>query len=137
MTLIAGIVAVVTLYLLQQMFRAANPVVVARGLRIGGGLAALGVAAFVGVRGELAVAIPLGLFGAGLLGWTPFGGPAGFFSRIQQSTGKTSRVRSQFLYFVLDHDSGQLSGQIVAGEQQGRLLNEFDLNQLVNLAATF
>ena len=136
MTLIAGLVAVVTLYLVLQTFRTANPVVVARGLKIGGGIAALGVAAFVGFRGELAVAIPLGIFGAGLLGWSPFG-PAGFSARTQQSSGRTSRVRSQFLDMVLDHDSGQLNGQIVAGEHQGHALDEFDLNQLVGLAAAF
>ena len=41
------------------------------------GVVALAVAAFTGLRGELAVAIPLGIFGAGLLGWSPFG-PGGF-----------------------------------------------------------
>jgi len=136
MTLIAGIVAVVTLYLVLQLLRTANPVVVARGVKIGGGIAALGVAAFVGMRGELAAAIPLGLFGAGLLGWSPFNTP-GFFSRSQQSPGRTSRVRSQFLDMVLDHDSGNLRGQIIAGEQAGHSLDEFDLNQLVRLAETF
>ena len=72
-TLIAGVVAVVVLYLLLQMFRAANPVVLARAIKIVGGVVALAVAAFTGLRGELAVAIPLGIFGAGLLGWSPFG----------------------------------------------------------------
>ena len=70
-TLIAGIVAVILLYSLLQMFRAANPVVLARGIKIGGGVVALAVAAFTGVKGELAVAIPIGNFGAGLLGWSP------------------------------------------------------------------
>src|SRR4051794_17400957 len=78
-TLIAGAVAVIVLYSLLQMFRAANPVVLARSIKIGGGVLALAVAAFTGVKGELAVAIPLGLFGAGLLGWSPFGA-AGFSS---------------------------------------------------------
>ena len=102
-TLIAGVVAVVLLYLLLQMFRAANPVVLARGIKIVGGVVALAVAAFTGLRGELAVAIPLGIFGAGLLGWSPFG-PAGFSNiggifggGAQRSAGQASRVRSQFL----------------------------------------
>jgi hypothetical protein len=82
-TLIAGVVAVVLLYLLLQMFRAANPVVLARWIKIAGGVVALAVAAFTGLRGELAVAIPLGIFGAGLLGWSPFG--AGGFSNIARS----------------------------------------------------
>src|ERR1700681_2639996 len=37
-TLIAGIVAVILLYSLLQMFRAANPVVLARAIKIGGGV---------------------------------------------------------------------------------------------------
>ena len=65
-TLIAGVVAVVLLYSLLQMFRAANPVILARAIKISGGVVALAVAAFTGIKGELAVAIPLGIFGAGL-----------------------------------------------------------------------
>src|SRR5512139_3748471 len=99
MSLVAGIVAVATLYLLLQLLRNANPAVLARGLKIGGGIVSLAVAAYVGIRGELPVAIPLALFGAGLLGWSPFG--AGGFSipgwGSQRSSGQTSRVRSGFL----------------------------------------
>ena len=78
---------------------------------------ALALAAFTGAKGELAVAIPIGLFGAGLLGWSPFGTSG--FSNIggmfrgsggQRSPGQTSRVRSQFLDMRLDHDSGELRG---------------------------
>src|SRR5256884_3304507 len=135
-TLVFGVVAVVVLYLLLQMFRAANPAVLARAIKIGGGVVSLAVAAYTGVRGELAVAIPLGIFGAGLLGWSPFG--AGGFSGIgglfgggaQRSTGQASRVRSQFLDMRLDHDSGELSGQIADGPNARRSLDEFDLPQL-------
>src|SRR5260370_41423692 len=76
-TLIAGVVAVVLLYSLLQMFRAANPVVLARAIKIVGGVVALAVAAFTGLKGELAVAIPIGIFGGGVFGWVPFGA-AGF-----------------------------------------------------------
>jgi hypothetical protein len=63
-TLIAGVVAVIVLYFLLQMFRAANPAVLARALKIGGGVVALAVAAFTGIKGELAVAVPLGTRGS-------------------------------------------------------------------------
>ena len=43
-TLIAGTVAVLVLYTLLQMFRSANPAVMARGVKIAGGLLALAVA---------------------------------------------------------------------------------------------
>ena len=36
-TLVAGVVAVIVLYSLLQMFRAANPVVLARAIKISGG----------------------------------------------------------------------------------------------------
>src|SRR6266404_7079155 len=143
-TLIAGVVAVVLLYSLLQMFRAANPVVLARVIKIGGGVVALAVAAFTGLRGELAVAIPLGIFGAGLLGWSPFG--ASGFSSIggifgggsaQRSAGQTSRVRSQFLDMNLDHDSGELSGRIAEGPDAGRSLDEFNLAQLTAMIPGF
>src|ERR1700681_3755466 len=114
-TLIAGVVAVILLYSLLQMFRAANPIVLARTIKIGGGVVALAVAAFTGIKGELAVAIPLGIFGAGVLGWTPFGTSGfanigGMFagSNAQRSPGQTSRVRSQYLDMTLHHDSGEL-----------------------------
>ncbi len=140
MSLIAGVVAIVTLYLLLQMFRAANPVVLARAVKISGGIVALAVAAFTGMKGELAVAIPLGFFGAGLLGWTPAGASA--FANIgrifsganrQRSAGQTSRVRSRFFDMTLDHDSGALTGVIVSGPNAGRSLETFDLPDLLGM----
>lgn len=142
-TLIAGAVAVLVLYLLLQMFRSANPAALARALKIAGGVAALAVAAFIGLRGELAVAIPIGVFGAGLLGWSPFGstglGNLGgiFGTGAQRSAGQRSQVRSHFLQMTLDHDSGTLQGQIIAGPYAGRLLDEFDLPQLTAMATAF
>jgi DnaJ domain len=142
-TLIAGAIAVLVLYLLLQMVRAANPAVLARAIKIAGGIISLAVAAFVGIRGELAVAIPLGIFGAGLLGWSPFGTTVfpnigGIFSGASgRSSGQNSHVRSQCLDMTLDHDSGVLSGRILAGPHAGRSLDEFDLGELVAMMASF
>ncbi|MEA2829990.1 MAG: hypothetical protein QOF22_738 [Bradyrhizobium sp.] len=90
------------------------------------------------------MAIPLGIFGAGLLGWSPFGASgfgniAGMFagSSSRRSTGQASRVRSQFLDMSLDHDSGELGGEIVAGPFAGRSLGEFDLPQLMAMISGF
>jgi hypothetical protein len=142
--LIAGAVAVILLYTLLQMFRAANPVVLARAIKICGGIVALAVAAFTGIRGELAVAIPLGIFGAGLLGWSPFGASGfanvgGLFGRsnARRSPGQRSQVRSQFLDMTLDHDSGELNGTFLAGSNAGHSLDEFDLYQLTAMISGF
>ena len=137
MTLVAGAIAVITLYLLLQMFRAANPAVLARAVKIGGGILALAVAAFTGLKGELAVAVPLGLFGAGLLGWAPlgsqgFGSIGGLFGiGGGRSRGQASRVRSRFFEMTLDHDTGALTGTIVSGRNAGRSLEDFDLPALL------
>src|ERR1700760_2632684 len=116
-TLIAGAVAVIVLYSLLQMFRAANPAVLARAVKIGGGVLALAVAAFTGLKGDVGVALPLGIFGAGLVGWAPFGtsgfGPiGGLFGRTggARSSGQASQVRSRYFEMTLDHDSGALTG---------------------------
>ena len=143
-TLIAGAVAVLVLYLLLQMFRAANPAVLARAIKIAGGVVALAVAAFIGARRansrsrfrsacsaracwagrrseRLASAISAGCSARG----------------AQRSAGQTSQVRSQFLDMTLDHDSGELTGRIVAGPHAGRSLDEFDLPQLAAMIPSF
>ena len=144
MSLIVGVVALFLLYTLLQMFRAANPALLARALKVLGGIVALAVAAFTGLRGEFAVAIPIGIFGAGLLGWSPMGTSGfnaigGIFggAGARRSSGQASQVRSQFLDMRLDHDSGELKGQIVAGPDAGRSLDEFDLPQLTAMISSF
>jgi hypothetical protein len=131
MTLIAGVIAVVTLYLLLQTLRTANPAMLARVVRKAGGIGCLAVAAFTGLRGELAVAIPIGLFGAGLLGWSPGGldrfGLGGLFG----SGGDGAAVRqSQLIALQSDARTGRLLGRFVAGPYAGRSLDDFEVLQL-------
>ena len=139
-TLILGLVAFLFLYLLLHLLRAANPAVLARAIRLAGGIIALAVAAFVGIKGEVVIALPLGIFGATLLGWSP--SLASFFGRLfstgaRPSAGQTSQVRSQFLNMILDHDSGRLGGWIAVGPDAGRSLDDFDLSQLVTMMTGF
>jgi hypothetical protein len=138
-TLVAGIVVFALLYFLLQAVKKADPKMLARLVRSGGGVLALAVAAFIGFRGQLAVAIPLGVFGAGLLGWSPLAAsgfrPFGGFGG--RSSGQTSTVRSAFLDMALDHDSGALEGRIIAGAYAGHSLEEFDLPQLAGLMTEF
>jgi hypothetical protein len=84
----------------------------------------------------LAIAIPLGAFGLGLLGWMPFG-PAGFSARTQKSSGQTSRVHAQFLELELDHDTGAMRGTIVAGSRRGASLDDLSVEALASLVGEF
>ena len=97
-----------------------------------GGIGALAVAAFLGFRGHLETAIPMGLFGLGLLGWGPFAS-TGLFKRTQKTPGQISRVRSAFVEMELDHDSGAMRGHILAGPHEGASLEALDLTTLLGL----
>jgi hypothetical protein len=101
-------------------------------MKAGGGLLSIGFAVFLGLRGEIGIAIPLGAFGLGLLGWLPFG-PAGFSQRTQKSSGQTSHVRTTYFEMELDHDSGEMRGRILAGRHQGAALESLDVKTLVSL----
>jgi len=70
--LVFGILALVVALWVLKVISKVDPKVGARVVKIAGGLLALGIAVFLGLRGELWVAVPLGAFGLGLLGWAPF-----------------------------------------------------------------
>ncbi|MEP7032317.1 MAG: molecular chaperone DnaJ, partial [Pseudolabrys sp.] len=112
-TLIFGILILVIALWVLGVISKVDPKMGARVLKASGGIIALGLAVFLGLRGEIWLAIPLGATGLGLLGWMPFG-PAGFSARTTQSGGKISRVSSAFFEMELDHDSGEMRGRVIA-----------------------
>jgi hypothetical protein len=134
MTLLFGLVALALLLWMAQKYLRADPRKLAAVLKLSGGIVALGFAAFFAVRGQLAIAVPLGFTGLGLLGWMPFG-PAGFGARTQKSAGQVSRVRSAYLEMELDHDTGAMRGVILAGPREGTRLETLDVNTIVGLFA--
>ncbi|HSH41944.1 MAG TPA: hypothetical protein VK973_07460 [Arenicellales bacterium] len=44
-----------------------------------------------------------------------------------------SHVRSRFLHMTLDHDSGEMDGEILQGDHQGRRLSQLPLSDLLTL----
>jgi len=132
MPLFFGIVVLVLALWALNVISKVDPRLGARVVKAAGGILSLGLAAFLFVRGELAVALPLGAFGLGLLGWMPFG-PAGFSKRANKTSGSTSHVRSAYLEMELDHDSGAMRGRVLAGRHQGMLLDRLDVKTLAGL----
>src|SRR5262249_21278879 len=72
-TLIFGLLVLALVLWALNVISKVDPKLGARVLKAAGGLLAIGFAVFLGLRGEIGVAIPLGVFGLGLLGWIPFG----------------------------------------------------------------
>jgi hypothetical protein len=130
--LIFGVLVLVLALWALSVISKVDPKVAARVTKIGGGLLSLGFAVFLGLRGEIGVAIPLGVFGLGLLGWVPFG-PAGFGARTQKTGGQISRVRSAYFEMELDHDSGSMRGHVIAGRHQGAALEQLDIETLISM----
>jgi hypothetical protein len=128
-SLIFGVVVLALLLYAMQAFANVDPRKLAPVVKLAGGVATLGGAAFLAARGQIGLAVPLGITALGLLGWLPFG-PAGFFHRTQKSEGQVSRVRSAFIEMELDHDSGAMRGRILAGRHEGASLDALDLPTL-------
>ena len=129
-----GVVVLVVLLWALNGFTKVNPKVIAGVARPVGGVLALGLGGFIGLRGNVEAGLAIGIFGLGLLGWGPFGA-AGFFQRTQKTPGQVSRVRSAFVEMELDHDTGDMRGRILAGRHEGKSLDALDAATLVGLLA--
>jgi len=51
----------------------------------------------------------------------------------QPSSGQTSTVQSRYIRMTLNHDSGDIDGEILAGRFKGRTLNQLNLEALLQL----
>jgi DnaJ domain len=131
MPLLLGIAALILLLWLLNSFTKADPRLVLRSARIGGGIAALLGALALAVVGRESIAVPLGVGGLALLGLWPLSRPFG--GQTRKSPGQVSRVRSAFLEMELDHDSGAMRGRILAGKHEGVTLDALDVATLVGL----
>jgi len=132
MPLILGAVVLILLLWAARAFSQADPKQAARSLRLIGGVGALLFAAFLLVRGQIAIAIPVGAVGLGLLGWISLS-PASLagWGWAQGRAGQKSQVRSAFLEMELDPGSGAMQGRILAGRYEGAPLDALDVPTLV------
>jgi hypothetical protein len=135
-TLLFGLLVFILLLWALKSFAKADPKQLATLVKAIGGVVALGLAGLLVFRGQLSLAIPLGAAGLMLLGWMPWNIP-GFGDRTRMSSGQRSRVRSKFIEMELDHDTGAMSGYVLAGRCQGASLDSLDVSTLASLFAEF
>ncbi len=60
-------------------------------------------------------------------------GLGGGFGRTNPSPGQASSVDTRFLRMRLDHDSGEMDGDVIEGQFTGRRLGEMSFDELVSL----
>lgn len=130
--LVAGAALVALVYYGLKAFGRSDPKILARLARTVGGWGALLLAGFLGMRGHIETALPLGIFGLSLIGWNIKSSAP--WSRLKKTTGKTSTVRTASLIMILDHDSGKLTGTIIAGPLAGRELDALEIGAVAQLA---
>jgi hypothetical protein len=118
--LIAGAI-VMGAYFLLRTFATTPPAKLAALIRKLGGVALIGVAGLMALRGGYVVAVPLFVAGLGLMGYSEF--TSNGFGWNQKTSGRRSRVATGLLAMELDHDTGAMDGQIIAGSFSGRRLS--------------
>jgi len=141
--LIAGIVLLVGVLLILRWFTTADPKTLARGVIWAG------VALFVVGVGYLALTGRLQwvfMLAPALLPWffraRAAARMAKNFSRMQEAwrgesrTGRTSEVQTKYLRMTLDHDTGGVFGEVVAGSHAGRRLEDMERHEIIALWAT-
>ncbi len=118
--LLAGLLAL-------NMFLRANPGTLATSVRKTAGIALLLLSLLLLSRGLLPLA---GMtFLAAILAFALPNIMAG------QPGGRSSRVRTSILSMQLDHESGDLDGDVIGGQFAGRKLSELEIEQLMQLRA--
>lgn len=137
MTALAGLIVAALLWWGLKAFGRSNPQQVSRALKMAGGVAALAVAALLALRGRLDMAALAGGAGAWLLGWSA---PPGWIPPGLSLPGMrkakppaASEVRSGTLVVRLDHETGAVSGDVVAGPLAGRSLESLSRPDLLDL----
>jgi DnaJ-domain-containing protein 1 len=130
--LIAGAIVMGAYWFLRTLANA-PPAKVAGLIRQLGGLALIGLAGLLAIRGGYVAAVPLFVVGLGLMGYSEIARSS--FDWSQRKQGRRSRVTTSLLAMELDHDTGAMDGEIVAGSFKGRRLSGLAESELKTLHA--
>ena len=133
--LLVGLGGLGLLLLAGRWFVNADPAEIIRVLRWLGVLVGIGVVGFLAARGLWGAIFPLIFFG---LMYLRRRGQRAAFSRRPDPpdpsySGRSSEVRTSLLRMTLDHDTGDLAGDVLRGRFAGRDLNALTETELIEL----
>ena len=137
-TFIAGLVALYLVLAAIKQFGRLSPATAAKIARKGGvALSVLGAVLFM-LRGSLGLASILASLAVGLAARNKTNPFAAAFraAGLGARAGRISTARSAMIEMRLDHDSGALSGSVLAGPFQGRILDTLARPDCLNLYAS-
>jgi DnaJ domain len=125
MMLLYGIAVAALVWWFAKAFTLSDTAAMAKAVKAVGGVAALGAAVLLAAKGQIAIALLLGGFGAWALGWNSLNLP-GPWRKFQQGPGRFSRIRSAMIEMEIDHATGGVEGSILVGAFAGRRLSSLD-----------
>ncbi|HUG63085.1 MAG TPA: DnaJ domain-containing protein [Methylomirabilota bacterium] len=127
--LVAGIAGLFVL----RWFLNANPAVIASNWRLMVMILGFGLAGVLAMTGRIGLAIPLAAFLLTLYSRGVLKSPRA--SRLGGGQKQKSMVRSAAFEMELDHETGTMTGRVLAGSFEGRDLDTLDAPALSRLAA--
>ncbi len=130
--LILGICVLIGGILLARGFVNSDPKLMARVLRRGGTVVLVVLFVYLALSGRLGVALSM-LF----LGLPFFMRWRAMTNRMRAARGpepgQSSILDTEFLHVELDHDTGEMDGEIKQGRYAGRRLGALDIDELIDL----
>jgi hypothetical protein len=137
MNLVIGLIVLFLLLTAIKQFARMDAAAVARAIRRGGGVAGLLLAALLLLRGRIVLAAALAGMAASFAGWRTPGQWTSFFrsaaSGAGAKPGRVTTARSSMIEMRLDHDTGVMSGTVLAGAYAGRALDTLSRPELLAL----
>lgn len=130
MTLIWGAMLLFILLWVASVFRQTNPAAMAVIIKRILGTAAFGAAGYLLLRGRMDMGLALAGAGFWLFGWA---GLPSMARRMKPSPGNVSTVRSARIEMRLDHATGAMDGEVLAGSFAGARLDGLSLPDILQV----
>jgi hypothetical protein len=132
------IIGLILLFLLVQaikQFGRMDAATAARLVRHGGGVLGMIGALLLLLRGRIGLAAAVAGMVANFAGWKTTGGTSTAFRNVGAGArrGRSSTARSAMVEMQLDHDSGAMTGRVLAGAYAGRAVETLSRPELVSL----
>ncbi|WP_068082479.1 DnaJ domain-containing protein [Polycladidibacter stylochi] len=137
--LLAGLLILGLLLFIAQQANKTNKANIMATFKMLLGTLLLCVSLFLAFTGKWVAGIPLGLVSLGLLGVKTDGGAFLRFLKQRAAAGtssqrrQTSMVQSKFLAMQLDHETGAMDGEVIAGHFRGAQLSTLSNENLLLL----
>ncbi len=137
MNFVIGLILLFLLLSAIKQFARMDSAAVARAVRQGGGVLGMVGAVLLLLRGRVGIAAALAGMAASFAGWRGFGPASNLFrsagTGAGAAPGRVTTARSAMIEMRLDHDSGVMTGAVLAGAYAGRAVEALSRPELLAL----